>query len=47
MNRIIVNFGGGIPRQYRKEASVRFVSNDQIRGEEVRGKAIGGDSYGC
>ena len=44
MNRIIVNkFGGGTP-QYRKEASVRFVSETLERGSEVR--LIGGDSYG-
>ena len=44
MNKIIVNkFGGGTP-QYRKEASVRFVSGDlRERRSEVR--LIGGDSY--
>ena len=40
---IIVTLGGGTP-QYRKEASVRFVSETSERRSEVR--LIGGDSYG-
>ena len=45
MNKIIVNkFGGGYSSSYRKEASVRFVSDDlRERRSEVR--LIGGDSY--
>lgn len=38
------NSWGGTP-QYRKEASVRFVSETLERGSEVR--LIGGVSYGC
>ena len=38
------SWGGGTP-QYRKEASVRFVSETSERRSEVR--LIGGDSYGC
>ena len=45
MKYIIVNFGRGV--LLRKEASVRFVSDDRIEERRSEVRLIGGDSYGC
>ena len=45
MNKIIVNMWGGYSSIYRKEASVRFVSDDLERRSEVRRKGV--TPYGC
>lgn len=46
MNNIIVNFGGGYHLVSTERRQALGLSPKDFR-KGVRGKAIGGDSYGC